>query len=269
MFDGHGLPEFVRPEAAHAPPSHDAAVRLLATAGIHAGIDFAGIGHVVDPVHPQADVLRIGPPGQESRPGAVGEHPAQKVGIKGQAGPLGRTAAVAVRGGKKFGSHKRRTEFAADGNGVIGHAHGDVHEGVFESDHPGYADAGRRDGLAGGQTQLALDHQGMAGKQEVRAGGSAAQALDLPHAETGVRLQFPHSLGRQLGIGMGQFTGSAIQGIVPAFDAVGFQNYPPGAGGQIVDPSQDVLDLVVGNGRIGHADRHIVDVHGHPVSPFY
>jgi hypothetical protein len=161
-----------------------------------------------------------------------------------------------------------RTELAAHGNSVLGHPHGNVHVGVFKRDHTGNTDARGRDGLAGGQPQLALDHQGVAGEQEVRAGGPAAQALDLLQAEIVVRLQFPHRFGRQLGVGMGQFAGLAIQGIVAAFDPVGFQNNPPGAGGQIVDTAQYMFDLVIGDGRVGHADRHIVDEHGHPIIPF-
>ena len=102
LLDGHEMFLVGRRIRLNLPPPEKAAVLLLDAAGIHAGIKFSGKGQVVDPVHPEGRLVRIRGVGKIGRPGAVGKHPPQEVGVEGKKGAL-----VDIRPGFRHGGKER------------------------------------------------------------------------------------------------------------------------------------------------------------------
>ncbi|VTR68973.1 hypothetical protein DESC_720352 [Desulfosarcina cetonica] len=251
-----------------APAGHPA-VLCLDAAAIHAGGQLAGVGEVVDPIHPQGDPRGIRRVGQKRRAGTVGKHPAQKIRVKGQIGPPGHIGVRNRRGVEKRGAHERGGELRAHTDRVGAHPRGHVHEGEFHGRHAGDADSGRGDRLHRRQAQLPDDHERMTGKKQIRAGGAAAQALDVGQVEPVVCLdQAAYGGGGQLGIGVGEMPGFAIDGIIALENPVIFKDDPLGPRGKPIHLPQNRLDRVVGHRLAGQEGRQPIDVYTHAAHSF-
>ncbi len=207
--------------------------------------------------------MRVGCVAQEGGTRTVGEHPAQEVGVEGQGGPLCHIRIRVFRGFEKVGSHEGGGKLRANADCIGGHSGGHIHGGIFEGGHAGNTNSGGGYGLYRRQAQFTQHHERVARKKQVRAGGAAAQALDIIKVESFPIRQASHGLGSQLGIGVGQGLGLAVHGVVAFHYSVVFQHNSFRTRRHLIHLAQHRFNFVVGNRCVGQKSRQPVNKHTH------
>jgi hypothetical protein len=152
--------------------------------GIHAEGVGAGVGNQLNPINSQAQPWGLGAIAHHQRPGPIGEHPAQKFGVKGQ-------GLTGLDGGLELGVLKQaRGKLRGNGDRAAFFPSGHLGGSVFKRRHPSTADPLMGGGFEGGQFgEAAVDHAGKARNQQIRPGGGSAEQIDLG----GSRLLWPNA----------------------------------------------------------------------------
>ena len=106
----------------------------------------------------------------------------------------------------------------------------------------------------GGRAELGMDHAGVARDHLVGAGAAAGEAGDVVGVEAGVAAEGADRLGRHPGIGVGDLTGSRVDGVVAGLDAVVDEDTPLHRGGLGLDVAEHRLDTGIVDRGVGKRD---------------